>query len=101
MELGAKAYVAKTEVAGEITAGIDAILAGGTYTSVKSKTQDQNKAFLALTSRENEIAALVKQSLSNQQIITMLGLSNRTLENHLKNIYDKTGVTSRKELFDL
>jgi NarL family two-component system response regulator LiaR len=101
MELGAKAYVAKTEVAGEIITAIDAILAGGTYTGVKSKKQDQNNAFLGLTSRENEIVALVKQSLTNQQILEMLGLSNRTLENHLKNIYDKTGVTSRKELFDL
>jgi len=101
MELGARGYVTKSAVADEITAAIDAIAAGGTYTSVKSKTRDQGKMFTALTRRENEIAALVKQSLTNRQIIEMLGLSNRTLENHLKNIYDKTGVTSRKELFDL
>jgi len=101
MDLGAKAYVTKSAVAGEIIAAIDAILAGGTYTSVKSKIRDQNKAFLALTRRENEIVSLVKQSLTNQQIVEMLGLSNRTLENHLQNIYEKTGVVSRKELFDL
>ena len=101
MELGAKAYVTKSAVAGDIIAAIDAILAGETYTGVKSKTRDQNKAFLALTRRENEIVALVKQSLTNQQIVKMLGLGSRTLENHLKNIYEKTGVVSRKELFDL
>jgi NarL family two-component system response regulator LiaR len=101
MDLGAKAYVTKSAVAGDIIAAIDAILAGEIYTGVKSKVREQNKAFLALTRRENEIVALVKQSLTNQQIIKMLGLSSRTLENHLNNIYEKTGVVSRKELFDL
>jgi len=101
MELGAKAYVAKSAVAGEIIAAIDAILAGGTYTSVKSEIQDQKKTFHALTRRESEIVSLVKQSLPNQQIAKMLGLNNRTVDNHLRSIYEKTGVTSRKELFDL
>ncbi|WP_461255080.1 response regulator [Treponema sp. R80B11-R83G3] len=101
MELGAKGYVAKSAVADEITAAIDAILAGETYTSVKIKKQDQKKTFLALTRRESEIVSLVKQSLSNQQIAKMLKLGNRTLDNHLRNIYEKTGVSSRKELFDL
>jgi DNA-binding NarL/FixJ family response regulator len=86
MDLGAKAYVTKSAVAGEIIAAIDAILAGGTYTGVKSKTRDQDKTFPALTRRENEIVALVKQSLTNQQIVKMLGLGGRTLENHLQNI---------------
>ena len=101
MELGAKGYVTKSAVAGEITAAIDALLAGGTYTGVKSKIQDQKKIFHALTRRENEIVSLVKQSLSNQHIAKMLGLNNRTVDNHLRSIYEKTGVTSRKELFDL
>ena len=101
MDLGAKGYVTKSAVAGEITAAIDALLAGETYTSVKIKKQDQNEIFLALTRRENEIVSLVKQSLSNQHIAKMLGLNNRTVDNHLRSIYEKTGVTSRKELFDL
>ena len=101
MDLGAKAYVAKSAVAEEITAAIDAILAGETYTSVKVKTQNKNKTFLALTRRENEIVSLVKQSLTNQQIAKMLGLSNRTIENHLQSIYEKTGVASREKLISL
>jgi len=101
MDLGAKAYVAKSAVAEEITAAIDAILAGETYTSVKVKTQNKNKTFLALTRRESEIVSLVKQSLTNQQIAKMLGLSNRTVENHLQSIYEKTGVASREKLISL
>jgi len=93
--------VAKSAVAEEITAAIDAILAGETYTSVKIKAQNKNKTFLALTRRENEIVSLVKQSLTNQQIAKMLGLSNRTIENHLQSIYEKTGVASREKLISL
>lgn len=101
MDLGAKAYVAKSAVAGEITAAIDAILAGETYTSVKIKAQEQNKSFPAFTRRESEIVSLVKQSLSNQQIAKMLGINNRTVENHLQSIFEKTGIASRKELYGL
>jgi DNA-binding NarL/FixJ family response regulator len=101
MELGAKGYVTKSAVAGEITAAIDALLAGRTYAGVKSKKRDQKKTFHALTRRENEIVSLVKQSLPNQQIAKMLGLNNRTVDNHLRSIYEKTGVASRKALFDL
>jgi DNA-binding NarL/FixJ family response regulator len=59
MDLGAKAFVAKSAVAGEIITAIDTILAGETYTSVKSKTQDIKKTFITLTHRENEIVSLI------------------------------------------
>jgi DNA-binding NarL/FixJ family response regulator len=101
MDLGAKGYVAKSAVAEEITAAIDAILAGETYTSIKVETQNQNKTFLALTRRENDIVSFVKQSFSNRQIAKMLGLSDRTVENHLQSIYEKTGVASREKLISL
>jgi len=101
MDLGAKAFVSKSAVAGEMMSAIDAILAGGTYTSVKKETQEQNKLFLALTKRENEIVSLVKQSLSNEEIAKMFGVNNRTVEKHLEAIYEKTGVSSRKELIEL
>jgi len=101
MDLGAKAFVSKSAVGGEMMSAIDAVLAGGTYTSVKKETQEQSKIFLALTKRENEIVSLVKQSLSNEQIAKMFGVNCRTVEKHLESIYEKTGVDSRKELFDL
>jgi DNA-binding NarL/FixJ family response regulator len=101
MDLEAKGYVAKSAVAGEITAAIDAILSGETYSSVKIKTQDTEKTFLALTRRESEIVALIKQSLSTLKIAKKLGLSIRTVEKHLERIYEKTGVTSREGLINL
>jgi DNA-binding CsgD family transcriptional regulator len=52
----------------------------------------------ALTSREEEVARLAAQSLSNQVIAHRLFLSVRTVEAHLSHVYTKLGVTGRAEL---
>jgi len=47
MDLGTKGYVAKSAVTNKITAAIDVILAGETYTSVKIKSRSRKKHFLS------------------------------------------------------
>jgi len=51
-----------------------------------------------LSKREREVAGLVLQGKSNKQIALSLGISVRTVEFHLKNIYSKFEVSSRIEL---
>ncbi|WP_158088525.1 ATP-binding protein [Thermoactinospora rubra] len=51
-----------------------------------------------LTPRQREIVHLVVRELTNRQIAAQLGLSIRTVGNHLQAIYDKLGVNSRAEL---
>ncbi|MEO6997750.1 MAG: helix-turn-helix transcriptional regulator, partial [Terracoccus sp.] len=51
-----------------------------------------------LTAREVEVAGLVAQGLTNQQIATQLFLSVRTVESHVRGALAKTGRTSRTEL---
>jgi NarL family two-component system response regulator LiaR len=101
MVAGADAYVAKSEELSEIINAIDAILARETYLNAKYPRLTEENPWKKLTSRENEIAFLVKQSFSNKQIAKKLGINERTVENHLSRIYDKTGIDSRAELFGL
>jgi DNA-binding NarL/FixJ family response regulator len=50
-----------------------------------------------LTDREIEILRLVAQGLTNRAIGLALGISDRTVQGHLANIYGKLNVSSRTE----
>lgn len=49
----------------------------------------------ALTSRELEVARLVAQGMTNQQIADGLGISLRTVRTHIETIMDKLDVDNR------
>jgi len=49
----------------------------------------------SLTSRELEVLHLLAEELSNPQIAEKLVVSRRTVDAHLRSIYDKLGVKSR------
>ncbi len=51
-----------------------------------------------LTNREREVVKLLLQGKSNKLIALALGISDRTVEFHLRNIYAKLQVSSRIEL---
>jgi DNA-binding NarL/FixJ family response regulator len=54
--------------------------------------------FATLTRREQEVAALARQGLSNADIAGKLVISIRTVESHLYSAYGKLGVSDRAEL---
>lgn len=51
----------------------------------------------SFSEREREVITLLLQGKSNKQIALALGVSRRTVEYHLSNIYSKLDVTSRTE----
>jgi LuxR family maltose regulon positive regulatory protein len=50
-----------------------------------------------LGKREQEVVELLLQGKSNKQIALILGISDHTVEFHLKNLYAKLQVLSRTE----
>ncbi|MEV0172905.1 LuxR C-terminal-related transcriptional regulator [Streptomyces sp. NPDC050803] len=60
-----------------------------------------NGGWSALTGREQEIALLVAEGLSNRQIAERLTISKRTVDSHLEHIMGKLGYASRTQIATL
>ena len=56
------------------------------------ETRDQ------LTAQEEQIAQLAGEGLSNPEIGARLYISGRTVEWHLRKVFPKLGISSRKQL---
>ncbi|MGW4121788.1 protein kinase domain-containing protein [Nocardia sp. NPDC004711] len=52
----------------------------------------------ALTKRENQVADLIAQGLTNKQIAAKLVISQRTAQGHVEHILTKLGFTSRAQI---
>jgi DNA-binding NarL/FixJ family response regulator len=51
----------------------------------------------SLTDREHETLVYAARGLTNKQIGKAMFISDRTVQGHLQNIYQKLGVTTRTE----
>ena len=60
--------------------------------------QTEGTGVPALTGRELEVAELVFDRRTNREIAEELFLSTKTVETHLRNIFNKLGVSSRVEV---
>ncbi len=59
-----------------------------------------NAAHMSLSAREMEIIELVADGLTNQQIAEKLTISKRTVDNHVSNMFTKTGSKNRVALLN-
>jgi len=69
-----------------------------TATGEKVTTRPPARAASALTTQETQIAILVRDGYTNNEIAGQLFLSPRTVEWHLGHIFTKLGIASRRSL---
>jgi len=73
-------------------------LAGECAAALGIMVEDSPDPFKSLTQREQDIALLVCQGLSNKQIAGRLYLSPKPVETHLTRVFAKLNVSARGDL---
>lgn len=102
-EAGAAGYLLKTAHASAVIAAIHAaargevILDGRLAKELVARAGEGGANRLPLTDHERDILCLAAEGLHNREIAERLGVSIRTVESHLTNIFNKLGAGNRTE----
>ena len=94
LRLGASGFVVKTAPVAELVDVIRAAAAGGLAFGDKPDPSD----VAPLTGRETQVVRLVVDGRSNDEIGAVLGITTKTVEGHLRRLFERLGVQSRTEL---
>ncbi|MFE7776523.1 LuxR C-terminal-related transcriptional regulator [Streptomyces sp. NPDC057445] len=73
----------------------------GTGPAGKPGPEDPAEPLAVLTARERQIAVLVSNGRTNQQIARSLSLSPKTIESHMTRIFGKLGLCSRAQIAEM
>lgn len=108
MRAGARGYVLKGANQAEMLRAIRAVANGeaifspgiahrllGFFSAARSSIPAP--VFPELSARERELLSLMAQGLTNQEIADQLGLSLKTVQNHVSNIFGKLQVVDRAQ----
>ena len=106
VELGIHGYVLKDAPSSVLVEAINSIYQGETFIQpslasilndkIKEKEQDQAKID-SLTKRELEVLKLLSVGMYNKEIGEKLEITERTIKNHVSNIFKKIGVSDRTQ----
>lgn len=96
-ERGAAGYVLKTSEVSEILDAVRTVAGGGTAFSA-AMLHAVRSAPRRPSEREIEVLAAVCAGASNDEIGARLGVTEKTVESHLRRLFDRYGVLSRTEL---
>jgi len=100
LSMGIRGYICKRSSESELENALFDVMEGRTYidSSAQARLDTNANLFKLLTKRETDILSLIKKNLTNKEIASRLGINQRTVENILCCVYDKTGIRSRVEL---
>ena len=107
LKIGASGYILKDSDAGSLIKGIREVAMGNKY--VQPSVEDlvkvspdlddcQNEGIIkinSLTKREYEVLTLISEGLNNKDIAERLYISEKTVKNHVSNIFKKLELNDR------
>lgn len=94
LRLGAAGFVLKTAPLAELLDAIRRAAAGGLAFAVRPRAGNGGR----LSARELEVVRLVVDGRSNDEIGAALGIGAKTVETHLRRLFERFGLASRTEL---
>ena len=109
LEAGAAGYLLKNVRGSQLIQAIRAVYSGESVLpadtthhiidqlTAKHAAAAESTTFTLLTERELEVLKLAAKGEGNKDIAEILGLSDRTVQTHLSNIFKKLAVASRTE----
>jgi DNA-binding NarL/FixJ family response regulator len=108
--VGADTYLVKTCGPEDVATAVKALASGrGVFTSEQRRnvhagllrlarqSWDVSVAASRLTPRQRQLLALLTRGLTNRQIARNLGISERTVHDHIVGLYERLGVRSRTQ----
>jgi DNA-binding NarL/FixJ family response regulator len=103
LDAGADGFILKTAELSELFRALNEVAIGHQAfdAATLAKAAQDSDAMPAqvegLTDREIEVLTYASRGLTNKEIGSALFISDRTVQGHLKNIYEKLGVATRTE----
>ena len=106
LKAGASGYVLKDASAAAIVSSIIAVMSGervmasavaNRVLEMLTGTTTPKEFYDGLTNREIEILKLLANGMANKQIAYRLKISEKTVRNHVSNMYEKLGIYDRSQ----
>lgn len=106
VDIGANGYILKDSGSEELKKAIQSVMDGDSYIqpslipSLNSRLVNRDidkEKIAALTKREMEILTQIASGMFNKEIAMNLNISERTVKNHISNIFKKIDVSDRTQ----
>lgn len=106
IDIGVDGYILKDSESAELKKAIDIVMKGESYIQPKLVPMLNNRLVArdidkdkidSLTGREKEVLVQVANGMFNKEIATALNISERTVKNHISNIFKKIDVSDRTQ----